>query len=231
MLSRIRRLAGRITGRTLDHRHELVGPAELWQQKREFQIRFLTTAGGLRPEHSFCDIGSGTLRGGIPVIEYLEPARYYGLEVRADVVEQARRELAESHLEHKDPVLLCVDPDLSTLSLGRSFDRMWAFSVLIHMTDEILSQCLSFVARHLAPDGVFFANVNLAKAPDRSWRGFPVVSRDLPFYERSARSHGLAVRPLAILRELGHVTGYANQDAQVMLEWRRGSRAADAPAG
>jgi len=225
MPSVIRRLARKIVRRfsPANERHELVGPPELWRQKRQFQIDFLRTTGGLRPEHYFCDIGSGTLRGGIPVIDYLEPAHYYGLEVRPEVVEQARRELAENHREHKQPSLLCVEDDLSKLELGRKFDRIWAFSVLIHMTDEILSQCLSFVGRHLAPDGLFFANVNLAKAPNRTWGGFPVVSRELDFYQGVALSHGLKVRPLGTLRELGHVTGYANQDAQVMLEWTRAS--------
>jgi SAM-dependent methyltransferase len=232
----IRRLARRIARRfsPADERHELVGPPELWRQKRQFQIDFLRTRGGLRPEHSFCDIGSGTLRGGIPVIDYLEPGRYWGLEVRPEVVEQARRELAENHLEHKQPSLLCVGDDLSALELGRSFDRIWAFSVLIHMTDAILEQCVSFVGRHLAPDGVFFANVNLGTAPNRTWGGFPVVSRELDFYQRVAAGHGLEVRPVATLRELGHVTGYANQDAQVMLEWthasRPSARAASGPA-
>ena len=223
MPSLIRRLAGRIVRRfsPAAERHELVGPPELWRQKRQFQIDFLRTTGGLRPEHYFCDVGSGTLRGGIPVIDYLDASHYYGLEVRPEVVEQARRELAENHLEHKQPSLLCVEADLSGLELGRKFDRIWAFSVLIHMTDDILSRCLSFVGRHLAPGGLFFANVNLAKAPDRTWGGFPVVSRELDFYQRAAANHGLKVRPLGTLRELGHVTGYANQDAQVMLEWSR----------
>ena len=225
MPSVIRRLARKIvrTFSPADERHELVGPPELWRQKRRFQIEFLRSTGGLRPEHAFCDIGSGTLRGGIPVIDYLEPGHYWGLEVRPEVVEQARRELAENHLEHKRPSLLCVEDDLSKLELGKKFDRIWAFSVLIHMTDEILSQCLSFVGRHLAPEGLFFANVNLAKAPNRTWGGFPVVWRELDFYQRVALSHRLQVRPLGTLRELGHVTGYANQDAQVMLEWTQAS--------
>ncbi len=225
MPSVIRRLARKIVRRFSpgNERHELVGPPELWRQKRQFQIDFLRTTGGLRPGHHFCDIGSGTLRGGVPVIDYLEPAHYTGLEVRREVVEQARRELAENHLEHKQPSLVCVEHDLSELELGRKFDRIWAFSVLIHMTDEILSQCVSFVDRHLAPDGLFFANVNLGSAPERTWGGFPVVSRELDFYRRVALSHGLQVRPLGTLRELGHVTGYTNQDAQVMLEWTRAS--------
>jgi hypothetical protein len=48
--------------------------------KRDFQIKFLIEA-GLEPEHYFCDLGCGTLRVGLPVIEYLAPGRYFGWNV------------------------------------------------------------------------------------------------------------------------------------------------------
>ena len=52
-------------------RHGLVGRPELWQQKRDFQIAFLREH-GLLPAHVLVDLGCGTLRGGIPIIAYLD---------------------------------------------------------------------------------------------------------------------------------------------------------------
>ena len=61
-------------------RHSLVGPAHLWEIKRAFQIQFLQSV-GLTPDQYLLDMGCGTLRGGIPIIKYLEPGHYYGIRI------------------------------------------------------------------------------------------------------------------------------------------------------
>ena len=78
-------------------RHSLVGRPELWQLKRDFQISFLREH-GLEPGHFLLDIGCGTLRGGIPIIEYLDAGSYVGIDVRSEAIEEARRELREHRL-------------------------------------------------------------------------------------------------------------------------------------
>ena len=84
MKNALRRVRSRLTSMLQpaeERRHSLVGPPDLWEMKREFQIRFLRQA-GLSPEHYLLDIGCGTLRGGIPLIDYLETGHYFGLESR-----------------------------------------------------------------------------------------------------------------------------------------------------
>jgi SAM-dependent methyltransferase len=198
-------------------RHALVGPAHLWKLKRQFQIDFLRSA-GLEPHHRLLDLGCGTLRGGIPLIAYLEPGQYTGIEVRANVLEEGMRELAEAGLEDRRPDLR-VCADLSRLELATSFDFVWAFSVLIHMEDAVAAQALVFVARHLTASGVFFSNVNLGNALERRWQGFPVVTRPLGFYEELAARVGLQVESRGPLRDLGHISGDAAADAQSMLRF------------
>ncbi len=205
-------------------RHALVGPLALWRQKRDFQIAFLRGQ-GLQPSHTLCDLGCGTLRGGIPIIDYLEAGNYTGIDVRAEVIEEARRELAEHHLEHKRPELIAA-ADLADLHLDRRFDVIWAFAVLIHMSDDVLDRALAFVAGHLAPDGRFFANVNLGERPSAHWRGFPVVWRPLGFYEAAAAAAGLEVTDLGEVRNFGHVTGDERGDTKHMLLFRPADREA-----
>ncbi len=190
--------------------------------KRAFQMRFLKEA-GLRPEHYLFDIGCGTLRGGIPLIEYLEPGHYYGVELRADVLREGRKELKEAGLTSRVPVLMTA-ARLNELEVETSFDYVWGFSVLIHMTDEALDDCLSLVRRVLKPDGVFLANVKIGEEAEGSWQGFPVVSRPLSFYEKMARRHGLDVSDLGSLASLDHITGIESQDRQRMLKFRLGAQ-------
>ena len=213
-------------------RHGLVGPADLWEMKRKFQIDFLRRA-GLRPGHRLLDLGCGTLRGGIPLIEHLEPGGYVGVEIRAEVLEEGRRELEERGLADRRPRLVHC-PDLATLELGCEFDFAWAFSVLIHMDDRTLDRAIAAVARHLRPGGVFYANVHLGTVPDGSWREFPLVRRERAFYQAAFARHGLTIEDVGSLPELGHHHPRLtpeHQESQRMLKATRAGQVHDLSDG
>lgn len=184
-------------------RHALSGPLGAWKQKRDYQIAFLREV-GLRPEHHLLEIGCGTLRGGLPIIEFLHEGHYQGVDVREIALREARKELAEADLEHKRPSLHLTD-DLSRARFGRRFDFIWAFSVLMHLEDEVLGGALRCAAAHLAADGRFLANVELGPARlDGTWAEFPNLVRPLEAYDREAAAHGLAVEDMGPLSSLGH---------------------------
>jgi len=187
--------------------------------KREFQIKFLKQV-GLKPEHRLLDIGCGTLRGGIPIIEYLENGRYSGIEYREEVLDEGRKELRESGLAHKQPSLIAAK-DISELNLGKKFDYIWAFSVLIHMKDNILYDTLKVIRQHLADTGCFYANVNIGDHPGGEWQGFPVVWRKLNFYEDACSNAGLKIEDIGPIKNFGHISRDAAQDKQRMLKiWK-----------
>ncbi len=220
------RYLGRLMNSKQARRHAAVGPAHQWEMKRKFQIEFLK-ARGLETGHRLVDIGCGTLRGGIPLIEYLEPGHYTGLEVRSDVLDDGRAELREAGLESKQPHLICND-DFDKLALDppdTRFDYAWAFAVLIHMPDDVLESCLSFVGRHLASDGALYANINVCDPGDAregkftQWQGFPVMAHPLDWYRATAARHGLKIDDLASLLELGHDDGKPHADQRRMLRW------------
>lgn len=217
------RLAGR-----RGSRHGLVGSPHLWKAKRRFQIEFLR-AQGLEPSHHLLDVGCGTLRGGVALIDYLDEGHYTGVEVRPEALEEGRRELAESGLEGKSPRLVQSD-DLGSLSLGRQFDYVWAFSVLIHMADEILEACFGFVAEHLGPDGVFLANVNVGEeGRPGTWASFPVVRHPWEFYRALAARHGMCLEDLGSLHELGDPERtHLAPESRRMLRFRRASGSGEA---
>jgi cyclopropane fatty-acyl-phospholipid synthase-like methyltransferase len=199
-----------------EKRHAMVGPAKLWKMKRDFQIQFLKRV-GLEPQHYFLEIGCGTLRGGIPIIEYLEKGHYFGIESRKNVLEEGKKELHEANLAKKVPILIATD-NISSVKLQMEFDYIWAFSVLIHMKDEILNDCLALVSKHLKMDGHFYANVNTSTEPDGEWEGFPVVHRSLKFYEKACHKNGLRMSTIGTLKDLGHITGIKTHDEHEMLK-------------
>lgn len=208
-------------------RHALVGPRALWREKREFQIRFLR-ANGLLPAHRMLDLGCGTLRGGVPLIAYLDPRHYTGIDVRPQVIAEAWRECDENGLWARSPTLLCCK-ELAHLSLPGSFDLIWAFSVLIHMDDITLDSALGFVRRHLEAGGRFLANVNLGERPDGQWQGFPLVWRSLAFYDAAFRRHGLRMVELGALGLHGHRTRHRDPGIVAGQRMLRATHAAAAP--
>jgi cyclopropane fatty-acyl-phospholipid synthase-like methyltransferase len=199
-----------------ERRHALVGHAKLWKMKRDFQIKFLGNM-GLKPEDYLLEIGCGTLRGGLPLIQYLNKGHYFGIEVREQALKEGRKELKEAGLEEKNPTLL-LSPAIAQLTINRTFDYLWAFSVLIHMNDEILNDTLEFASKHLSEKGIFYANVNIGESKEGNWQGFPVVWRTFDFYSRACAMNGLAVADLGPLKALGHRANIESQDTQRMLK-------------
>ena len=220
--SALRRLRGLLSPFQSDaaKRHALVGPAHLWKMKREFQIGFLR-ARGLEPQHRLIDVGCGTLRGGIPLIEYLDTGNYTGLDVRQEALDEGRKELAAAGLEDKQPQLICSD-ELASLDLGTPSDFAWAFAVLIHMPDEVAASCISMASRNLRAGGRFYATVNIGDQDEGQWREFPVVFRSLEFYQGLAARSGFSLEVLGDLASLGHRGGLRGDDSMMLELTRQG---------
>lgn len=193
----------------------MVGPPGLWQHMRDFQMSFLMSE-GLEPTMSLLDLGCGPLRGGLPLIRFLECGKYTGLDVRASVIEVAYGQLAKNKLADKNPTLV-VSSSFGKDELGtREFDIVWAMSVLFHLGDDLVRDFL----RNLRPrvqKGCIYANVNVDTSPIRAqWLEFPFMQRPLSFYEDMAASVGLGVTVLGQLHELGFSANTAGRDGYML---------------
>lgn len=196
----------------------MAGPEDLWIMKRNWQIKFLLSQ-GLLPHHELLDLGCGPLRGGIPIIEYLDISNYHGLDYQRTAIVAAKIELRDNGLEWKHP-------KLNTLQLAMpwmQFDFIWIFSVMMHVYDDDIDTFFNFVRNSLKPDGVAFANVNYRKSNEQDfmtkWGEFPVLWRSFDFYAMSAK--GMNIEEVALLKELGHNSGRPDQDNQMVLKFTR----------
>lgn len=183
--------------------------------KRKFQIEFLKTM-GLSKSDRFLDIGCGTLRGGIPIIDYLDTGNYTGIDVRKIVLDEAKKELKEERLKNKSPRLIHFE-NIRDLNFKKKFDYIFAFAVLGHLDDYQLQSSLEFVKRHLSDTGSLFANVNIGSKPDGVWQGFPVLMRNLDQYNDFAVNCNLKVKVIGTLADFGHPSSN-NINQKIMLE-------------
>lgn len=197
---------------------ELVGIPGAFEQKRQFQISFLKNQ-GLEPGYVFIDIGCGVLRGGMPVIEFLDAENYIGIDVNDEALKVADENVHHENLQNKLPQLIHSDGTLGKIDLTKKGDVIWAFSVLIHMTDELVVNCLEFVKKNLAEEGFFYANVNVGNESDGKWKEYPVKWRPLDWYNQKAKSVGLKLENIGSLANFGHhsITD-KREDEQVMLK-------------
>ena len=199
-----------------EQRHKLVGAPKNWKMKQDFQIKFLIEQ-GLDENDKFLDIGCGTLRGGIPIINHLNEGNYYGIDVRSNVIDEARKELKQEKLIDKNPKLFAFN-EFSELKLDTKFDVIFAYSVLIHLSDDILEECIKFVSNNISNEGVFYANINTVENVDGNWQGFPVVFRPIEFYKAMAEKFNLKLEVIGQLKDLGHISNKELGDKQLMVK-------------
>ena len=186
----------------LRRRHQLqdlIGFRGQWDEHRRFQIEYLKKQ-GLMPSHDFLEIGCGPLTGGMPIIEYLAPNKYIGLDIRSSVLNLSWGEVGIAGLSEKNPRLICSS-DFGASELGNhQVAFAMAFSVLFHLSDELLSKLLNEIRGRLKSSGRFIANVN-TDIDDSTWLQFPFLKRSISDYEAVAELAGLSVIQLGTLEQ------------------------------
>jgi SAM-dependent methyltransferase len=187
--------------RELHQLEDSMGFRGQWESHRRFQIDILKRQ-GLLPKHTFLELGCGPLTGGIPVIEYLYAGNYTGVDIRSSVLNLSWREVSKAGLSAKNPRLICSSNFASEYLGDAKFDFVYSLSVLYHLSDDILDKYFATVARRLNPAGKCIANIN-NHIPSDKWLEFPFLKRDLETYCAVASKHGLTVRDLGEIGELG----------------------------
>lgn len=179
-----------------------------WDEHRRFQIEMLKHQ-GLQPFHRFLEIGCGPLTAGIPIIQYLETSRYTGVDIRSSVLDMSWREVGKGGLSAKNPRLICSASFASSELGEEQFDFVYSFSVLYHLTDDLLNDYFETVSKRLNSSGICLANVN-THIPGDKWLQFPFKMRSVEAYATAAANFGLKTTSLGTLQD----NGFRNKAAE-----------------
>lgn len=147
---------------------------------REFREHFIDL-GGLRPDHTVLDIGSGCGRMAVPLLDYLNTGTYDGIEIMKKSVTWCRRAITARHpnfrFHHADVFNHAYNPighakaeDYQFPFSDHTFDFVLLTSVFTHMLPLAIDNYLREVSRVLKPSGTCFATWFLldAEAKDLS---------------------------------------------------------------
>jgi hypothetical protein len=123
---------------------------------------------GLRPEHTCIDYGCGSLRVGQHIMKYLEPGRYWGLDIVSDFYESGKTLLPPDLMNQKRPELHVIGPGILRAARKSGPDFIVSFAVLKHVPPAELDAYFENIACMMAPHSKAVITFNEAKHTTRT---------------------------------------------------------------
>ncbi|MQY40354.1 hypothetical protein SRB17_83870 [Streptomyces sp. RB17] len=168
------------------------GSEERWLALGQMQFDYLVEH-GLKPQDRMLEIGCGNLRAGWRFIGYLDPGRYYGIDISPDILLEAQHTIVQRGLQDRLPHLALVENLTLDFLPSGWFTVVHAHSLFSHSPLEVIDECLAHVGRVLAPGGFFDFTYDRTEGTEHQ-----VLRED--FYYRTetllslAERHGLIAR-------------------------------------
>ena len=156
-----------------------------WNRIGQLQLDFLRDQ-GLQPSERFLDVGCGSFRAGIKLVEYLEPAHYYGIDINHDVIKAGYEHEFDEAGRARLPTANLRATDRFDCDFGVRFDMAIAQSVFTHISLNLIRLCLHRVAQVMRPGGTFFVTFNEfgPNFPIDGTRGGKYTERNVFWYYR-----------------------------------------------
>lgn len=193
-----------------------------WETHGQHQVDFLI-ANGLKPEHTFLDIGCGCFRAGRPLVDYLAPNHYFGIDANLGLMEAGYDFELTDEQRAKLPIENLRANDRFMSEFGSTkFDFAIAQSVFTHVSLNHIRLCLDRLGRSMKPGGKFYATFYEQPASTRldklKPRGRHMFTERNPFwYYRDDMKWAATSGPwkFRYIGEWGHPNG------QMMMEFTR----------
>lgn len=131
-------------------KHPAIGPRAKASRGEREMIDVLLRH-GLQPHHVFLDYGCGSLRLGRPMIEYLEPERYWGLDLTQEFLDAGVAHLGPALHTEKRPVLRVIGAEGLAAARAAKLDVIGAWHVCGKVPDQIFADFFTKVVGLMHP--------------------------------------------------------------------------------
>jgi ubiquinone/menaquinone biosynthesis C-methylase UbiE len=156
-------------------------------------------AEGLTPDRSIIDFGCGFGRTAIPLLRYLTPGRYTGVEISKERLRIANEYVAHEKLEGKNPRFVHSLDLAMPYAADASADLVWALTVVSHMPMADIKCFLASAFRVLRPGGAVLFDYVAAEQRDKtSVKDFRYSAAEM---EDACRAVGFRVIPIDTTRD------------------------------
>ena len=140
-----------------DHRSAVGG---LWDTIGPLQLDFMRSR-GLQNNSTLLDLGCGSLRGGVHLVRYLEPANYFGIDINHFLLDAGYdKELSEEAKLKLPRSSLYASPNYDATHFGTAkFDFALSVSLWTHLHASELHRCLSAMRPAMRAGAKYFTSV------------------------------------------------------------------------
>lgn len=118
--------------------HPAIGPRAKAARGQDEMIKVLL-AHGLQPHHAFVDYGCGSLRLGRPILEFLEPGKFWGLDLAQEFLDRGIGYIGPALSEQKRPDLRVIDDAGLAAAKAARPDFIGAWHVCGKIPDQIFN--------------------------------------------------------------------------------------------
>jgi SAM-dependent methyltransferase len=188
-----------------------IGRGDEWESHGQLQLDFLIQQ-GLQPAHKLLDVGCGPGRAARRFVPYLNPGRYWGLDISPEcLAHSVALSDAEGWAARRPVFMKNADLDLLPGDVpeddrgGAPFDFIWAHSVFTHLPSEQIDKMIGNVAKLLPVGGQFLFTYKPAPKPQRS--GLKQFQFPFHFFLECASRHGLTAKELPKIWPASQRTG------------------------
>jgi cyclopropane fatty-acyl-phospholipid synthase-like methyltransferase len=191
---------------------------------------------GLKPHHHVLELGCGALVAGRPLIQYLNPGRYVGIEPNTWLVDAARSHFPDMEEWFIDKTPIFLDrTDFDASETERRFDFVLSHSILSHAPHWQLPLFLGNVGRLLGPYGMMVVSLRMydehgtlmGDSRHEEWQYPGATYFAIETIQDEARKAGLEAEHRPDYREFftKHVPSNFHDWIVVRCPWTFGSRA------
>lgn len=128
---------------------------------------------GCVPTSRVLEVGCGVLHAGVPLMEYLDPGNYVGMDPNEWLRNLAMEDSRVRQLVASKRARFLSQSDFDASSLGMQFDLVLSHSVLSHAAHRQLEEFIRNVGKVLAPGGRILASLRLAEGNPHGSAGTP----------------------------------------------------------
>jgi SAM-dependent methyltransferase len=128
---------------------------------------------GLVATSKVLEIGCGALMAAIPIMSFVQPGHYFGMEPNIFLIEQSMKIKENKDIVFKQKPTFIVNDEFDASAVNVQFDCIFAHSIMSHASQSQLPLFIANCSRSLCPGGRLIFSLRLTEPNQYGGEGSP----------------------------------------------------------